>query len=57
MRKSKYSEEQVIGFFKQAKVEMPIKELCRKGGSSHATFYKWRSKSGGVAVPDARRSA
>lgn len=55
MRKSKYSEEQIIGFLKQAQAGLPIKELCRKGGFSDATFYKWRSKYGGMEVPDARR--
>ena len=34
---------------------MPIKELCRKGGFSDATFYKWRSKFGGMDVSDAKR--
>ncbi len=34
---------------------MPIKELCRKGGFSDATFYKWRVKFGGMDVPDAKR--
>jgi len=34
---------------------MPIKELCRKGGFSDATFYKWRAKFGGMDVPDAKR--
>lgn len=55
MRTSKYSEEQIIGFLKQAEAGMAIKELCRKGGFSDATFYKWRSKFGGMEVPDARR--
>ena len=55
MRTSKYSEEQIIGFLKQAEAGMPIKELCRRGGFSDATFYKWRSKFGGMDVPDARR--
>ncbi len=40
MKKSRYSEEQIIGFLKQADAGMPIKELCRKGGLSEATFYK-----------------
>lgn len=44
MKTSRYSEEQIIGFLKQAEARMPIKELCRKGGFSDATFYKWRAK-------------
>jgi putative transposase len=55
MRKSKYSEEQIIGFLKQAEAGMPVKDLCRKGGFSEATFYKWRSKYGGMEVPDAKK--
>ena len=55
MKKGKYTEEQVIGFLKQAEAGVPIKDLCRKGGFSEATFYKWRSKFGGMEVPDAKR--
>ena len=55
MKKSRFSEEQIIGFLKQAEVGMPIKELCRKGGFSDATFYKWRSKFGGMEASDAKR--
>ncbi len=55
MKKSRYSEEQIIGFLKQAEAGMPIKDLCRKGGFSDATFYKWRSKYGGMDVSDARK--
>ena len=55
MKTSRYSEEQIIGFLKQAEAGMPIKELCRKGGFSDATFYKWRAKFGGMEVSDAKR--
>ena len=55
MKKSRYTEEQIIGFLKQADAGMPIKELCRAGGFSDATFYKWRAKFGGMDVSDAKR--
>jgi putative transposase len=55
MKKSRYSEEQIIGFLKQAEAGIPIKDLCRKGGFSEATFYNWRAKFGGMDVSDARR--
>jgi putative transposase len=43
------------GSLKQADAEMPIKQLCREGGFSDATFYKWRAKFGGMEVSDAKR--
>jgi putative transposase len=55
MRKSKYSEEQIIGFLRQAEAGLPVAEICRKGGFSDATFYKWRSKFGGMEASDAKR--
>lgn len=55
MRKSKFSEEQIIGFLKQAEAGVPVADVCRKGGFSDATFYKWRSKFGGMEASDAKR--
>ena len=55
MRKSRFTDEQIVGFLKQAEAGLSVKELCRKGGFSDATFYKWRAKYGGMDVPDARR--
>lgn len=53
--KKRYSEEQIIGFLKEAEAGMPIKELCRRHGFSEASFYLWRSKFGGMEVSDAKR--
>jgi len=55
MRKSKFTEEQIIGFLKQAEAGLAVAEICRKGGFSDATFYKWRAKFGGMEASDATR--
>ena len=55
MKKSRFSEEQIIGFIKEAEAGMPVAELCRKHGFSDASFYKWRAKFGGMDVSEARR--
>lgn len=53
--KKRFTDEQIIGFLKQAAAGTPIKELCRKHGFSDASFYLWRRKFGGMDVPDAKR--
>ena len=55
MKKSRFSDEQIIGFLRQAEAGMGISELCRSGGFSQATFYKWRAKFGGMQVSEAQR--
>jgi len=52
MKKSRFTHEQIIGFLRQVEAGMPIKELCRSGGFSDATFYKWRAKYGGMQASD-----
>lgn len=53
--KKRYSEEQIIGFLKEADAGVPIKELCRRQGFSEASYYLWRRKFGGMDVSDAKR--
>lgn len=55
MKRSRYSEEQIIGILKEHQAGMSARDLCRKHGISDATFYEWRSKYGGMEVSDARR--
>jgi putative transposase len=55
MRKSRFSEEQIIGILKEHQAGLSAAELCRRHGISDATFYKWRSRFGGMEVWDAKR--
>lgn len=50
MKKSKYTDSQIIGILKQAETGTAVPVLCREYGMSSATFYKWRSKYGGMDV-------
>ena len=53
--KKRFTEEQIIGFLREAEAGMPIAELCRKHGFSEASYSLWRSKFGGMSVSDAKR--
>lgn len=53
--KKRYTEEQIIGFLREAETGVKVKELCRRHGFSEASYYLWRSKFGGMSIPEARR--
>jgi len=48
MKKSRYTDSQIISILKQAEAGTPVPELCREHGMSNASFYKWRAKYGGM---------
>ena len=53
--KKRFTEEQIIGFLREAEAGLPIAELCRRHGFSEASYYLWRNKFGGMSVSDAKR--
>lgn len=55
MKKSRYTEEQIAFALKQAELGMPVNEVCRKLGVSEPTFYRWKSKFGGMLPSDMKR--
>lgn len=55
MRKSKWTDEQIIGLLHEAEAGTPVTEICRRLGVSTETFYRWRKKFGGLQVNDAKR--
>ena len=55
MKRSKFTEEQIIGAIKQHEAGTKTQDICRKLGISGQTFYKWKSKFGGMDVSDAKR--
>ena len=55
MRKSRYSEEQIIGVLREVEKGRKVPDVCREHGIAQDTYYRWRKKYGGMEVPDARR--
>ena len=55
MKRSRFSEEQIIAILKEQEAGVPVADLCRKHGVSNASIYKWKAKYGGMDVSEARR--
>ena len=55
MKRSRFTEEQIIGILREQEAGVPVADLCRKHGLSSPTFYKWKARYGGMDVSEARR--
>lgn len=55
MKKSRFSESQIIAVLKEADAGMKVEDICRKHGISNATYYNWKSKYGGMEASDVKR--
>ena len=55
MKKSKYTESQIVNILKEAETGVPLEDLIRQHGFSRASFYKWKAKYSGMSVSDLKR--
>lgn len=55
MKKSKFSESQIVGVLKEGECGVPVAQVLRRHGISHATYYKWKAKYGGASVAELKR--